>query len=106
MAPEPVTGGSKPSLGKLLKETRVTHRRTQKQVEQEVEIDRSRLSAYENDRQPMTVGTLEKLAAAIGLELPWEPGTEDTENKKSCLANPALTCCNDAPPPPVCRIFQ
>lgn len=84
MAPEPVTGG-KPSLGKLLKETRVAHRKTQKDVERELEIDRSRLSGYENDRYPMTVSTLEKLAKAVGLDLPWDPGTDDSGTKASWL---------------------
>lgn len=80
---DPVTGGGKPSLGSLLRQTRVTRERTQKDLEREVDIDRSRLSAYENDRERPNLATLEKIAAAIGLDLPWEPTTEDTENKKS-----------------------
>jgi transcriptional regulator with XRE-family HTH domain len=82
MAPEPVTPG-KPSLGRLLKQTRVAREKTQKEVEAEVEIDRSRLSAYENDRQPMSVATLEKLAKAVGLELPWDTTGDDSGSKAS-----------------------
>lgn len=64
----------KPTLGQLLRAARETARLTQKQVEGLTGIDRNQLSAYENDREPMRVNTLERIAAAIGLELPWAKG--------------------------------
>jgi len=64
----------KPSLGQLIREARAQARMTQKQVEAVTGIDRNQLSAYENDREPMRISTLERIAAAIGLELPWAKG--------------------------------
>lgn len=64
----------RPSLGQMLRDARETAGLTQKQVEGLTGIDRNQLSAYENDREPMRVSTLERLAAAIGLQLPWAKG--------------------------------
>lgn len=64
----------KPTLGQLIAAARVAARMTQKDVERSTGIDRNQLSAYENDREPMRVTTLERIADAIGLDLPWAKG--------------------------------
>jgi len=64
----------KPTLGQLLSRARIAAELTQKEVERRTGIDRNQLSAYENDREVPRVATLERIAEAIGLELPWAKG--------------------------------
>lgn len=63
-----------PTLGELIREARKDAGLTQKDVERLTGLDRNRLSAYENDREGMRVTQLERIADAIGLQLPWAKG--------------------------------
>jgi transcriptional regulator with XRE-family HTH domain len=71
---DPEYVSDKPTLGQWLAEARMAAGLTQKQVEDLTGIDRNQLSAYENDREPMRVSTLERITEATGAELPWRKG--------------------------------